>query len=551
MINSKKILQLVHTGRYLKVRQIIYRGIYHFHKCSGIIQLVTPTIRSWLHPWNAPTPFSSYINELGEFNFLNETGAVTTAEDWNNPESSKLWLYNLHYFDELNTINARERQDDLNQLINRWILENPVMQGNGWEPYPLSLRIVNFVKWFSQSPGTVNKACLDSLALQAEMLLKQREYHLLGNHLFANGKALVFVGVFLAGPRANIWLKKGLKILDKEIKEQFLADGAHFELSPMYHATLLWDMLDLLNLSYCANLTELNHRRSAWEQVIRRGLSWLYSMLHPDNKISFFNDAAFGIAPESIELVNYAKRFDILLPQAKPVFSLEWLSSSGYCAVNLGSQCKAIIDIAAIGPDYLPGHAHADTLSFELSLFGQRFLVNSGTSQYGTDTQRLYERSTRAHNTISLDGENSSEVWAGFRVARRAYPGNRTIKHEQETILIAAEHDGYKRLPGKNIHRREWLFSQKKLILTDFIQGAYDNAVSRLYFHPAVQVRIIEQHTIECQLLNQQKVLIKLYGDCQIHLEDTFWYPEFGVKKENCCLIVQFKGSKLITEMGW
>jgi hypothetical protein len=31
-----------------------------------------------------------------------------------------------------------------------------------------------------------------------------------------------------------------------------------------------------------------------------------------------------------------------------------------------------ILDVAPVGPDYLPGHAHADTLSFELSLFGQR-----------------------------------------------------------------------------------------------------------------------------------------------------------------------------------
>ncbi|MFB1490650.1 MULTISPECIES: heparinase II/III family protein [unclassified Thiocapsa] len=42
----------------------------------------------------------------------------------------------------------------------------------------------------------------------------------------------------------------------------------------------------------------------------------------------------------------------------------------------------ALLDVAPIGPDYLPGHAHADTLSFELSLFGQRVIVNGGTSRY-------------------------------------------------------------------------------------------------------------------------------------------------------------------------
>ena len=40
------------------------------------------------------------------------------------------------------------------------------------------------------------------------------------------------------------------------------------------------------------------------------------------------------------------------------------------------------MDVALIGPNYQPGHAHADVLSFELSLFGQRLLVNIGTSEY-------------------------------------------------------------------------------------------------------------------------------------------------------------------------
>ncbi len=54
-------------------------------------------------------------------------------------------LYNLHYFD---WINARDSSDDIAaRWIMRWIAENPAPGGNGWEPYPLSLRIVNWIKW--------------------------------------------------------------------------------------------------------------------------------------------------------------------------------------------------------------------------------------------------------------------------------------------------------------------------------------------------------------------------------------------------------------------
>ncbi len=63
-------------------------------------------------------------------------------------------------------------------------------------------------------------------------------------------------------------------------------------------------------------------------------------------------------------------------------------------------QRIALCDCAPVGPDYLPAHAHADTLSFELSLCGRRLLVNSGTSQYGTDGERQRQRGTAAHNSV-------------------------------------------------------------------------------------------------------------------------------------------------------
>ena len=79
-----------------------------------------------------------------------------------------------------------------------------------------------------------------------------------------------------------------------------------------------------------------------------------------------------------------------------------------------------IADVADIGPDYIPGHGHADVLSFELSLFGKRVIVNSGISTYELSEDRYKQRSTELHSTITIDNKNSSEVWGGFRVANRA-----------------------------------------------------------------------------------------------------------------------------------
>src|SRR5690606_4780416 len=115
--------------------------------------------------------------------------------------------------------------------------------------------------------------------------------------------------------------------------------------------------------------------------------------------------------------------------------------------------------MAPVGPDYLPGHAHADTLSFELSLFGQRVLVNSGTSCYGHGSERIRQRGTTAHNTVVVDGADSSEVWSGFRVARRARAINPEV-HDHQGLEASCSHDGYHRLPGRVTHHRRWRLTE-------------------------------------------------------------------------------------------
>lgn len=89
------------------------------------------------------------------FRFLNREERVSTAADWNNAQRELLWSCNLHYFDDLCAAGAAERADRHGALIARWIEENPAGHGCGWESYPLSLRIVNWIKW-ALAGGAVN-----------------------------------------------------------------------------------------------------------------------------------------------------------------------------------------------------------------------------------------------------------------------------------------------------------------------------------------------------------------------------------------------------------
>jgi len=465
-----------------------------------------------------------------QFRFLNEERRLEFPDAWNALDVDKLWLYNLHYFDDLNARDSEARSAWHHALILRWITENPPARGNGWESYPLSLRIVNWIKW-ALAGNELSHLCIHSLAVQIRHLRRRLEFHLLGNHLFENGKALVFAGLFFTGGEATEWLRVGAELLERQIQEQVLTDGGHFELSPMYHSLILEGLLDLVNL-YSAFQMEAP---VSWRDAAKRMFDWLRVMCHPDGRIAFFNDASFGIAPDIAELERYAASLGFAPLGA--VSGSRLLEASGYCRLELNGAVM-IADVAAIGPDYLPGHAHADSLSFEFSLRGQRVLVNSGTSVYGVGTERLRQRGTAAHNTVRLDGVDSSEVWSGFRVARRAHVRLERFDTRAGVVLLRAVHDGYQRLDGSPVHRRSWILGEHELEVEDVVEGAGHHLVEVFFhFHPDIRLNAAGPQVFSVTS-NIGHLALDLHVDERMRwaVEPGSWHPEFGVSEANVCL---------------
>ncbi len=484
------------------------------------------------------------------FRFLNEVFSIHAPSDWNARSASKLFLYNLHYFDDLNARENKSRLGWHTALIRQWIAENPPRQGVGWEPYPLSLRVVNWVKWCLHT-GVLDQEALESLVLQLRWLRRRLEFHLLGNHLLANAKALIFGGLFFDGPEPLQWQKKGMQILNSELGEQILSDGGHFERSPMYHMVVLEDILDLINLFnvYGHSIPD------AWFDVVHRMFSWAGIMCHPDGEIPFFNDAAFGVAGTYEELVSYAERLGIPIPS---VGGSWWLQESGYARL-LSDDAVLFFDVAPVGPDYLPGHAHADTLSIELSLFGKRILVNSGTSTYGTGSERQRQRGTEAHNTVTIDGQDSSEVWGGFRVGRRARVRSATCSPESREAF--GEHDGYTRLPGSPVHRRRVKLSDDALVVEDEVEGKRQHRVKIVWhLHPEISVRESGPAAGKSLLLEApceggpRKVLFSVHGPVVGTVERSTWHPEFGKSIPSRRLVFEWEGElplRVTSKVTW
>jgi uncharacterized heparinase superfamily protein len=227
------------------------------------------------------------------------------------------------------------------------------------------------------------------------------------------------------------------------------------------------------------------------------------------------------------------------------------LESSGYVRAEAG-DAVLIIDVAPVGPDYLPGHAHADTLSFELSLFGQRIFCNGGTSRYGLGPEREAERGTAAHNTVEVDGMDSSEVWAGFRVARRARPFDLQVNLDDEEISVDCAHDGYTRLPGKPVHRRYWRLNAGCLAISDAIEGRCNIAIARYHLHPAIACAVDPQGDHGTLRLSGGHLVRWQSKGGNLRIAESIYCPEFGIRQTRPCLEISFvPGGEANLELNW
>ena len=394
--------------------------------------------------------------ELPEFTFLNVTAK---PKGWNDESLELLWRYNLHYFDWIaggEDYNAESQsRGEAENLIERWMRENPKGSFPGWDPYPTSLRIVNWVKYLRNNSATL-RLCVKnkieaSLRTQVKWLKGHLEWHLLANHLLANAKALVFAGKYFD---QKDWYSKGLSIYRRQLPEQTCTDGVNFERSPMYHAIIFEDMLDLaeytgeeLFVSYATHMA-----------------GGMRLLAGPDGKIARFNDATEGIAKSPAELLARVEKFN----RVEHADYVEKGGISGFLRMEAG-EWVLLAKCGEIGPSYQPGHAHADTYSFELWKSGKKVIGDTGCSTYVPGSVRSYERSTKAHNTIVIDGQNSSEVWASHRVGRRF---------------------------DKRKHRREFKLMKDGLYGIDHIsiKGKHDVEI-RFHLPPGVSK---EDVTIEC-----------------------------------------------------
>lgn len=328
-----------------------------------------------------------------------------------------------------------------------------------WNPYTACHRAINLLAGLHlhglaggslESPAAAQ--LLEHIRFCVAFVVTDPERDLQANHLFKNWAALaVFAAAAPDPPAVFPFLTRAIT---SSLKSLVLGDGGHAERSPMYHVLGLLDV-EAIEASGAAPLIADQIAQAAASMRTALGI-----LSHPDGDIALFNDSWLGGAPSTRSL-----------GVASPERGTHALAETGYVRLD-GGKDVAIFDCGICGPDEQPAHAHADFLSFELSIDGVRFIVDPGTFTYSAGEQRDRCRSAAAHNGPHIDGVEPLELWSSFRVGRRAAAGGLAGEGLNHAPLwCAGWQDGYARSAAEP---RRWigLWPGRALLVVDSWIGA-------------------------------------------------------------------------------
>lgn len=374
-----------------------------------------------------------------------------------------------------------------------------------WDPYPCSVAARSLA--LAVALGRSDYAPL--LQQCATRVLTQLEFHLMGNHLLENAIGIGCAGSVLGGVLGTTLHQTSRRLLQRELAEQFLPDGGHFERSASYHNWLTAALLELWMLEPRLHRLLMS--------PLSQALSWTARTTCPDGTFPLFSDASLDgcVAPSTLLAVGRELGFP-----APAVTSCEHLAETGWVLVRHGRLFLAA-NVGEIQSDYIPGHAHADSLSFELWADGQRVVVDPGVGTYQDGRLREWCRSTAAHSTVTVDGADSTEVWSAFRVGHRPNVWLDKLDVSPDGVEIVAHHDGYARAAGAPRHCRRWRVMADELEVDDLVTGdGVHSIVSSLNVSECFRGSVVGAD----------------------RLEATHWFPEHGNLRSSTRHIVEKHG---------
>jgi len=496
----------------------------------------------------------------GRFRFLNEARALPDPIDWrleSRPEASQLWRYHLHYHEYLLDLAAEGvRSGDPSwfdrawRIVDQWIAGNPLSDSrvlfDAWQPYCISRRLPVwcFLWSLAAPPDELRERVLGSMFCQARYLAAHLEKDLGSNHLFENVRALTIIGAFLDGPEADRWLRFGAKRFRRQVVEQVLPSGEHYERSPMYHALMLEAVLDVRDVTR-AVLPELS---DLCAHTARKMAAFAKEILHPDGQIPLLGDSCLDEAAHVGSLIARAggaddgQRDSSTRPPGGKVVSDYWVYRDGGDFL--------LFDAGPVGVDHMPAHAHADLLSLEASIDGRRLFVDSGVFNYLDDRMRHYCRGSAAHNVLTIDDADQCDVWSRFRMGYRGWPQGLMAGESNGFHWGRATHNAYRRLGVPTVGR--WIACRPggPWFCVDWAEGTGSHRLTnRLHLHPDLDVKQVGGGEIRIGSGGTELRLRPLTPG-SLELTSGWYCPQLGHRLR--CPVVQWTATASLTSIcGW
>ena len=382
--------------------------------------------------------------------------------------------------------------------IDSWIEQNPFGRGMNWRsPLELGIRLISWV--FAVDLARESKAFTEQRRRRISewALLHAWDVHRkfsrgssANNHLIGEAAA-VFIGSSYFGGRDE-WIRDSREVLEREAVRQTYADGFNREQAIGYHLFVLQFFLFAGLIARKAGQT---FSATYWERL-EAMLRFLGVLSEGGEHLPMFGDADDGYVAdfgdrddearallsvgavlfERADFKSYARRFleparwlvgaaarsrfDSLPSIEAGELGPHAFADSGIYLLQAGqrettTRVSLTVDCAELGYQSIAAHGHADALGLTLRAFGDDVLVDPGTYDYFTyPPWREYFRSTRAHNTATVDDEDQSVMLGPFMWGERAQVSRVEWSVGADQLRLVAEHDGYRRLPDPVMHRR-------------------------------------------------------------------------------------------------
>ncbi len=414
-----------------------------------------------------------------------------------------------------------------------WMDANPPSRGVNWaSSLEVAFRAIAWL-WalhlLADSPKLTSRftlRLLKQLAAHGRHINSYLSHYFSANtHLTGEALGLFYLGTALPEFReAAQWRNTGLKILLEQMPKHIRADGVYFEQSSYYQrytADFFIHFLMLARASGAALPAEVEERLA----LLLDHLTWI---TRPDGTSSLFGDddggrlitfaaresndwrdtiataaAIFNRADwkfvageakvETLWLLGPAalKRYDEIEARS-PAETSRAFTEGGYYIMRDGWSSDSSYVLIDCGPHGSSscGHAHADALAFEFAANGKTWLIDPGTYTYTGDAQmRDLFRSTRAHNTVSVDDQSQSVPSGPFSWQHIAEATAKQFVSQADSDYFEGSHDGYERLPDPVTHTRSLRFvkedSGARLIVKDRFQAQEHHLYTIRYHFPA------------------------------------------------------------------